>query len=712
MSTPPVPNERLHALDAVRALALVLGVLFHAGFSFLPGLPPGLWARVDASPSAAIGVLVFASHVFRMTLFFLVAGFFARALFRRRGAAGFWRDRLRRILVPLVAGWLVLFPAVTAVWLWGLRETFGGTLPPPPAGLPPPPPGAFPLTHLWFLYQLLVLYVLVLAARGLALAVAGRLRLDLGALADAAVRRLARTGAAALVLPLPLVAALALREDWVIWFGIPTPDRSLIPELPALAGYGTAVAFGWLVHRQAAHLLEGWARRWPAHLAVAAAATSACLAIAGPSPVLVPAPRGAATAAYAALYGLAAWCWTFALVGLAVRFLSRPSPRLRYLADASYWIYLAHLPLVAALQVLAGPLPLHWSVKFPAIVAVALAVLLLSYRWFVRGTFIGQTLNGRRLPHAPAPAPAAPPATGPEPGGAAPPLAALSAVTKRFGATVALDGLDLEVRPGEVVALLGPNGAGKSTAIGLWLGLLDPDGGQATLGGLPPREAAARRRVGVMMQDVELTPELSVRELVALAASAYPAPLGVADVLSLTRLEPLAARRYGTLSGGQKRLVQFAVAVCGRPALLFLDEPTANLDVEAREALWCTVRAMVERGAGVVLTTHHLEEAEALAHRVAVLSRGRLLATGSVSAVRALVSHRRIRCLTGLAPEAVRGWPGVLAVAAEGPRVLITVTGAEDVLRRLLAEDPGVRDLEVHQAGLAEAFTTLTREAA
>ncbi|MFT3913060.1 MAG: ABC transporter ATP-binding protein [Anaeromyxobacteraceae bacterium] len=349
-------------------------------------------------------------------------------------------------------------------------------------------------------------------------------------------------------------------------------------------------------------------------------------------------------------------------------------------------------------------------------VAVTFGVLLASYRWLVRATFIGQTLQGRRLPRGlgAAPTAVATPAPSPATGAVArdAPLAALAAVEKRYGEAVALDGLDLEVRPGEVLALLGPNGAGKTTAIAVWLGLLDADRGVATLGGGPPRDVAARRRVGVMMQDVELTPELRVREHVALAASYYPAPLEAAEVLAATGLAPLAASRYGALSGGQKRLVQFAIAICGRPALLFLDEPTANLDAGAREALWRSVRALVARGTGVVLTTHHLEEAEALADRVAVLHRGRLVAEGRVDEIRARAVHRQIRCVTGLEPERLRAWPGVLEVVSEGARVRITVAEAEGVLRRLLAEDPGVRHLEVHQAGLAEAVSTLTREAA
>ena len=719
-----VNDDRLHALDAVRAFALVLGVVFHAGFSFLPGLPPGLWAMVDSSPSLPLSVLTFASHTFRMTLFFFIAGFFARMLFTRRGAGGFWRDRLMRILVPLLVGWLVLAPTIAVIWVWGLRISFGGTLPSVPAGLPPPPPGAFPLTHLWFLYYLLILYALVLGARAVLVRLDGRV--PVRRVADLVVSRLVGSGAAAFVFAVPVIVALATRTPWVMWFGIPTPDQSVIPEVASLVGYGTAVAAGWLMHRQAG-LLTVWGRQWPWHLGVAAGATTMCLAIAGVTPVLTPAVPGFATMAYAAGYGVAAWSWTCGLTGLAVRYLSQPHARIRYIADASYWIYLVHLPLVAALQIIAGPIALHWSLKFPAILAIAFAVMLASYRYLVRGTVIGHVLNGRRRPGRvvlePSPATAGPDdsaghgaAVGvaaddtTSPGG--PPLALMQEVHKAYGKTVALAGLDLQVRPGELVALLGPNGAGKSTVIGLWLGLLDADTGRVTLGGMSPREIAPRRRVGVMMQDVELTPELRVRELVALASSYYPDPLPVADTLALSRLETLADRSYAALSGGQKRLVQFALAICGRPALLFLDEPTTGLDVEARETVWRTVRAMVAAGTGVVLTTHYLEEAEALADRVMVLARGRALASGRVDEIRSLVARKQITCATGLAPDVVRAWPGVLAVSGDAGRLQITVAEAEDVLRRLLAADTDVSHIEVRQAGLAEAFAELTREAA
>ena len=228
--------------------------------------------------------------------------------------------------------------------------------------------------------------------------------------------------------------------------------------------------------------------------------------------------------------------------------------------------------------------------------------------------------------------------------------AELSGVKKRFGKTVALDGLDLQVRPGELFSVLGPNGAGKSTAISLLLGLLKPDAGAARLFGQSPFRIEPRRQIGVMMQEVTLAPELLVREHIALVASYYPRPFSPAEAMELTNISSLASRPYGKLSAGQKRQVQFAMAVCGRPKLLFLDEPSVGLDIRAREMMWATLRQLVGNGSSIVLTTHYLEEAESLSNRVAVLNKGRLIASGTVNEIRALVVRKHITCSTASAP--------------------------------------------------------------
>jgi ABC-2 type transport system ATP-binding protein len=290
--------------------------------------------------------------------------------------------------------------------------------------------------------------------------------------------------------------------------------------------------------------------------------------------------------------------------------------------------------------------------------------------------------------------------------------AELSGVKKRFGKTVALDGLDLEVRSGELFSVLGPNGAGKSTAISLLLGLLKPDAGAARLFGLSPFRIEPRRQIGVMMQEVTLAPELLVREHIALVASYYPRPYTPAQAMELTNISTLGSRPYGKLSAGQKRQVQFAMAVCGRPKLLFLDEPSVGLDIRAREMMWTTLRQLVGNGSSIVLTTHYLEEAESLSNRVAVLNKGRLIASGTVNEIRALVVRKHITCSTALPPDQIAAWPDVESVTRDQQRLQISTSNSEAVVRRLLAADSNLQELEVRRAGLAEAFTELTQEAA
>jgi ABC-2 type transport system ATP-binding protein len=289
-------------------------------------------------------------------------------------------------------------------------------------------------------------------------------------------------------------------------------------------------------------------------------------------------------------------------------------------------------------------------------------------------------------------------------------IAELAAVTKRFGNVLALDEVSLAVRPGELLALLGPNGAGKTTAISLLLGLARPDKGSARLFGLPPESMAARRQIGVMLQEAALIPELRVAEQIELVAAYYPDPMPVASALELTGTASLSRRPYGKLSSGQKRQVQFAIAVVGRPQLLFLDEPTVGLDVQSREAAWTTLRRLIADGCSIVLTTHYLEEAEALADRVAVIAKGRLIADGTVDEMRALVVRKRISCRTSLRAEEIMAWPDVQTVTSDQHGLHITASNTENVVRRLLAADDDLHGLEVQSAGLAEAFTELTQE--
>jgi ABC-2 type transport system ATP-binding protein len=286
-------------------------------------------------------------------------------------------------------------------------------------------------------------------------------------------------------------------------------------------------------------------------------------------------------------------------------------------------------------------------------------------------------------------------------------VAALAGIRKRYGSIVALDGLDLEVLPGALLAVLGENGAGKTTAIGVLLGLVRPDAGEVSLFGRPPAELAARRHVGVMLQEATLPAELRVREHIDLVASYYPAPLAVGAALELCGLGALAERPYGRLSGGQKRLVQLAIALCGRPRLLFLDEPTVGLDLEARERLWAALRQLVGDGVAIVLTSHDLEEVGGLADRVLVLGAGRAVASGTVDELRALVDCTHVSIASRLDVDEVAAWAEVTTASRARDRLELTARVAEPLVRRLLAADPEACDLEVRRAGLADAFRAL-----
>jgi len=283
----------------------------------------------------------------------------------------------------------------------------------------------------------------------------------------------------------------------------------------------------------------------------------------------------------------------------------------------------------------------------------------------------------------------------------------LKGTVKSYGAIRAVDGLDLGIPHGGVTALLGPNGAGKSTAIGLMLGRLRPDAGSARLFGLDPRDIAARQRIGVMLQTAKLPRQLKVAELIKLFGGYYPNPMPVAEAVKLAGLEGLETRRSSALSGGQQRRLQFAIAAVGRPDLLLLDEPSVGLDLEARRAMWATVRLLRERGATILLTTHHLEEAEALADRVVVIDKGRVRASGSVAEMKSIVSGRTIRCVTALDVEALRALPHVLSATQSGRQAVLVTDSGEATMRALLIADPSVTDLEIASAGLEEAFDAL-----
>ncbi|HUK26581.1 MAG TPA: ABC transporter ATP-binding protein [Terriglobales bacterium] len=291
-------------------------------------------------------------------------------------------------------------------------------------------------------------------------------------------------------------------------------------------------------------------------------------------------------------------------------------------------------------------------------------------------------------------------------------VAGLEGVTKSYGAVKALDRVEFRIRPGELVALLGPNGAGKTTAVRLLLGLAKPNAGRVNVFGGNPVDPRVRMRTGAMLQVAKVPETLRVREHIDLFRSYYPHPLSMSQSLAVGGLQEIANRRFGDLSGGQRQRVLFALALCGDPDLLFLDEPTVGLDVEARRAFWDEIRKLVARGKTVLLTTHYLQEADALADRVVVINQGRVVAQGTPTDIKSLTAGKTIRCLTNLGLGEVLALPGVLQARRDREALHIEVSQAEPVLRELMARDPHLSALEVTSAGLEEAFLALTQELA
>jgi ABC-2 type transport system ATP-binding protein len=289
----------------------------------------------------------------------------------------------------------------------------------------------------------------------------------------------------------------------------------------------------------------------------------------------------------------------------------------------------------------------------------------------------------------------------------------LSALEKTFrspeGPVRAVRGIDVAISAGETVAFLGPNGAGKSTTIDMLLGLLQPDSGTVSVFGGSPADAIAAGSVGAMLQTGALIRDLSVRELVDMMASLYPAPLPVDEVLELTGIADIARRRTQKLSGGQTQRVRFAVALVSNPDLLVLDEPTVAMDVEGRHSFWMTMRGFAARGKTVLFATHYLEEADAYADRAILMANGRIVADGPTTEIKAMVGLRTIRATLPDAGLDVLGRvPGVKAADRHGDAVILTCSDSDAAIRGLLAAYPAARDIEINTGGLEQAFLHLT----
>jgi ABC-2 type transport system ATP-binding protein len=285
----------------------------------------------------------------------------------------------------------------------------------------------------------------------------------------------------------------------------------------------------------------------------------------------------------------------------------------------------------------------------------------------------------------------------------------LGGLYKRYGEVRAVDGVDLVIAPGEVVALLGPNGAGKSTTVDMVLGLTAPDAGEVTVFGETPRDAVRAGSVGAMLQGGALLEDATVAEMVGLVAALHRKPGSVAETLERAGLTKVADRRGTKLSGGQKQRVRFALALASDPDLLVLDEPTVAMDVEARRQFWQSMREYTGTGRTVLFATHYLEEAEDYADRVVLLRAGRVVADGAVATVRAAVSGRKLRAVVpGVDHRVPLALPGVTSVEVRGERIELACSDSDAALRALLAAYPEAHDIEITAVGLEDAFLALT----
>jgi ABC-2 type transport system ATP-binding protein len=291
------------------------------------------------------------------------------------------------------------------------------------------------------------------------------------------------------------------------------------------------------------------------------------------------------------------------------------------------------------------------------------------------------------------------------------PVASLESASKSYGEVRALRNVNFSVGAGQVVALLGPNGAGKTTAVKLLLGLIEPDSGKARVFGGNPTNPQNRMRAGAMLQVSKVPETLRVSEHIDLFSSYYTNPMPLQQVLAAAGLQKLRNRKFGDLSGGERQRTLFALAICGDPDLLFLDEPTVGLDVESRRTMWEEIKQLVDRGKSILLTTHYLQEADALADRIAVINKGEIIAEGTPAEIKASTRGKRIRCITQLSLASLLEIAGVSDARFDREAVELRVRQAEPVVRILLARDPSLSGLEISNAGLEEAFLALTHDA-
>jgi len=286
-------------------------------------------------------------------------------------------------------------------------------------------------------------------------------------------------------------------------------------------------------------------------------------------------------------------------------------------------------------------------------------------------------------------------------------IASAYGLSKSFAGKKALDNIYLEIHSGQVFAILGANGAGKTTLINILLGCLNPDSGDVSVFGAKAGSLQAKRQAGAMLQVANLPETLKIKEHIQLFQSYYPHPMDYQQVIKYAGLQDMQNRYSKKLSGGEKQRLLFALSICGNPKLLFLDEPSVGMDVEARQGLWQAIRDLKAAGTGIVLTTHYLEEADKLADEIALLKQGKIIKRGSSEQIKASISHTSIRFISNEKPEIFTQFPSVISAQPSGKFIQLNTENANQTLLALLSASPNLQDLTVSTAGLEEAFIQL-----
>lgn len=397
MNTLITSKNRLAYLDAVRAFALILGIGFHASLSFMPIFIG--WAVMDISTSHVVSVFALVSHSFRMELFFLIAGFFSHMKYHQQGVQSFLSSRLVKIALPLIVGWFVLRPLIVSGWTMGAESLRGdvnivnGLL----AGLASfgeLPYGFLTGTHLWFLYYLLIISLSVVLLRYV-IGFSSSLNRTLATWGENIVGWLCRTPIGMLVLIIPTALCLWFMENW----GMDTPDKSLMPNMPIAILYTVFFLFGWLLHRQE-NFIKNFAQITWLKLLACVLSIAATILLIDFEPQIEHPYYLHLKVSFMLSYALMMWSLVALSIGVCERLFTRSDALLRYVADSSYWLYLIHLPIVVWLQVAFAELPLHWLIKLTSISVITLLISIVLYDLFVRSTWLGAILNGKRKSRA------------------------------------------------------------------------------------------------------------------------------------------------------------------------------------------------------------------------------------------------------------------------------------------------------------------------